>query len=62
MKNWKNLWCMVLDERPQSETGNTETATRNHRQCLIWHRCQEGLSEQDSICSEIKGSNDQLSE
>lgn len=53
---------MVLDERPQNETGNTETATRNHRQCPIWYRCQDRLYEQDSINSEIKGSNDQLSE
>lgn len=53
---------MVLDERPESEARNSESAIRNHRQCPpIWYRCQEGLYEQDSINSEIKGSNDQLS-
>lgn len=53
---------MVLHERPESEARNSESAIRNHRQCPpIWYRCQEGLYEQDSINSEIKGSNDQLS-
>ena len=43
-----------MDQRPNCDTPNTETARRKHRQYPTKHKCRKGLREQDSICPQIK--------